>query len=141
VLFNPFIMSEMSREGIWDQGPFVQSIENREYDLIMLRFIVGDPASDDRPGAGTYAGWDRFTESMEAAIEDNYEIDFDISPIYMRRLWFIYRPIQEEVVEEGTGLEEMLPFETEEEFQVETEEEAPVETGDNEAQNLLGGGE
>jgi len=96
VFFNPFIMSEMAREGIWDQEPFVESIENKSFDLIMLRFDVNDPMNDDRPGVGTHAGWNRFTEAMEVAIAENYEIDFDISPIYMRRLWFIYKPIREE---------------------------------------------
>jgi hypothetical protein len=120
VVFNPFIMSEMAREGIWDQEPFIESIENRSYDLIMLRFIVGDPMSDDRPGAGTHAGWDRFTEHMEVAIEENYEIDFNISPIYMRRMWFIYRPIRE-----GDEVSIQAP---------------PVDISDDETTNLIGGG-
>jgi len=92
VLFNPFIMSELGREGVWDQTPFVRSIENREFDMIMLRFDVNDPTNDDRPGVGTHAGWDRFTPSMERAIADNYRIDYAVSPIFMRRWWFIYRP-------------------------------------------------
>ena len=98
VVFNPFIMSELAREGIWDQTPFVESIKNKEFDLIMLRFYVDDPNNDDRPGVGGNAGWDRFTVEMEGAIKESYELDPDSIDLYrnfepyMRRQWFIYRP-------------------------------------------------
>lgn len=92
VVYNPFIMSELAREGIWDESPFVHAIEDQVFDIIMLRFDVDDPGHDDRPGAGGHAGWDRFTPRMERAISENYEIDTNVSPIFMRRWWFIYRP-------------------------------------------------
>jgi len=98
VLFNPFIMSELAGEGLWDQTPLIQSIQNKEFDLIMLRFWVDDPNHDDLPGIGTNAGWDRFTPEMERAISENYELDPDAIDLYatwdryMRRRWFIYRP-------------------------------------------------
>ena len=92
VVFNPFIMSELAREKVWDQGPFVEWIKQGGPRVIMLRFDVNDPNNDDRPGAGGNAGWDRFTKEMESAISESYEIDGTVSPIYMRRLWFIYRP-------------------------------------------------
>lgn len=102
VLFNPFIMSEMAREGFWNETPFVQAIENREFDLIMLRFDVNNPYNDDQPGAGGHAGWDRFTPRMEAAIGENYEVDMSFSqfpdiyvPVFMRRYWYVYKPINE----------------------------------------------
>lgn len=94
VVFNPFIMSELAREGIWDQRPFVEWIRSKGPEIIMLRFDVNDPYSDDRPGAGSNAGWDRWTEEMERVIGDSYEIDKTVSPLQMRRLWFIYRPKQ-----------------------------------------------
>jgi len=98
VIFNPFIMSELAREGIWDQTEFVESIERKEYEIIMLRFYIADPQHDDRPGVGGFAGWDRFTDEMELAILENYELDPDVLDLYrnferyMRRRWFIYRP-------------------------------------------------
>ncbi len=97
VIFNPFIMSELSREGTWDETPFVDAIRSRSFDIIMLRFDVNDPTHDDRPGAGGYAGWDRFTPGMEEAIKMSYEIDPAAGPIFMRRWWFIYRPRETEV--------------------------------------------
>ncbi len=135
VLFNPFIMSELAREKIWDQEPFVRAIEEKQFDLIMLRFDVNDPGHDDRPSVGTYAGWDRFTESMERAIADNYEIDFNISPIYMRRWWFIYRPVD--------TIPEPLDFESEifQEGNIPvTEEDTPGEEETPRTTDLLDGG-
>ena len=108
VIFNPFIMSELAREGIWDQTPFVNSIETKEFNRIMLRFDVNDPSNDDKPGAGGNAGWDRFTPEMEKAISGNYEIDRNFAnPIFMRRWWFIYKPKspgENDAVTEGKNL-------------------------------------
>jgi hypothetical protein len=95
VIFNPFIMSELAREGVWSQDEFVEWIRQKGPALIMLRFDVNDPGNDDRPSTGDYAGWDRFTSQMEDAIKESYTIDRSVGPIYMRRLWFIYRPKQE----------------------------------------------
>ncbi len=139
VLFNPFIMSEMAREGIWNQAPLVQAIENREFDIIMLRFYVNDPNHDDRPGTGAYAGWDRFTTEVERAISANYEVDLAVSPLFMRRPWFIYRPEGTMVYEDYSTEEETmpgtgLPDDIEPEF---TEE----STVNPEAVDLLGEGE
>jgi len=106
VLFNPFIMSEMAREGYWDESDFITAIQNKEFDLIMLRFDVFAEYHDDTPGYGNNAGWDRFTPAMEAAISENYSYDssmlreittdegrfIQVVPFYMRRYWFIYRP-------------------------------------------------
>ena len=92
VFFNPFIMSELAREGTWDQTPFVNSIRNKEFGIIMLRFNVYLDDHDDKPGVGGYAGWDRFTPEMEAAIRENYEPDRAVGRIYMRRDWHFYRP-------------------------------------------------
>jgi hypothetical protein len=89
VVFNPFIMSELSKEGLWDQTDFVNSIKNQEYDLIILRFLVTNPNNEDKPSRGGYAGWDRWTEEMEQAIKENYS-NFAVIPL--RRQWYIYYP-------------------------------------------------
>lgn len=92
VIFNPFIMSELSKEGLWDQTDFVESIKNQEYDLIILRFLVTNPNNEDKPSRGGYAGWDRWTEEMEQAIKENYN-NFAVIPL--RRQWYIYYPNKE----------------------------------------------
>ncbi|MBU1022998.1 glycosyltransferase family 39 protein, partial [bacterium] len=96
VQFNPFIMTELSKEGIWDQTDFVNSIENKKYDLIILRFDVTNPNHEDKPGLGGYAGWDRWTEEMELAIRKNYK---NYAAIPLRRQWYLYFPLRPEIIE------------------------------------------
>ena len=96
VQFNPFIMTELSKEGIWDQTDFVNSINNKKYDLLILRFDVTDPNHRDKPGVGSHAGWDRWTEEMEEAIQKNYK-NYAIIP--MRRQLYVYLPLRPEIIE------------------------------------------
>ena len=88
VIYNPFIMNELNKEGLWDQTPFVDSIKHAEYDLIVLRFNVFDRSSEDTAELGDMAGWDRFSPEMEEAIRENYVTDG--MPLPMRRLWYFY---------------------------------------------------
>lgn len=92
VYFNPFIMTELSKEGLWDQSDFVKSIEDKEYDMIILRFDVNSPNHGDKPDKNN-AGWDRWTEQMEEAIRRNYR-NFAVFPL--RRQWYVYYPLTEE---------------------------------------------
>ncbi|MCD6216512.1 glycosyltransferase family 39 protein [bacterium] len=96
VVFNPFIMSELAKEGIWDQTDFVNSIKDKKYDLLILRFKVTDPNHEDKPGLGGHAGWDRWTEEMEAAISENYR---NYATIPLRRQWYVYYPLRPEIIE------------------------------------------
>ena len=88
VIYNPFIMNELNKEGLWDQKPFVESIRNAEYELIVLRFNVFDKNHEDTAELGDMAGWDRFSPEMEEAIRENYVTDG--VPLPMRRLWYFY---------------------------------------------------
>jgi len=88
VIYNPFIMNELNKEGLWDQTPFVESIRNAEYDLIVLRFNVFDKNNEDTAELGDMAGWDRFSPEMEQAVRENYVTDG--TPLPMRRLWYFY---------------------------------------------------
>jgi len=91
VMLNPFIMSELAKEGLWDQIDFVNLIKEKKFDLIILRFEVNDPNHPDKPTIGGYAGWDRWTDEMEQAIKENYQ-RYAIIP--MRRSWYLYRPMK-----------------------------------------------
>jgi hypothetical protein len=91
VLFNPFIMSELAKEGLWDQSDFVNMIKEKRFDLIILRFEVTSPNHPDKPSRGGYAGWDRWTEEMEKAIRENY---YRYAVIPMRRSWYLYLPLE-----------------------------------------------
>ena len=61
VIFQPFIMSELAREGKWDQSQFVNDLENQKFSLI----ITGQNMLQD----GFL--W-QYTEEMRAAIRANY---------------------------------------------------------------------
>jgi hypothetical protein len=60
--FQPFEFKMMQEAGIWDEEPFIQSIERNEYTLILLY----DPPYWDSRAA-------RWTPAMLEAIEENYQ--------------------------------------------------------------------
>jgi hypothetical protein len=93
VVYTPFIMNQLYKDGIWDQTPFVESLRRADYELIVLRFDIFDPDHEDIAGLGDMAGWDRFSPEMEDAIRQNYEhYVSDGTPVYMRRFWYLYTP-------------------------------------------------
>lgn len=61
LMFQPFEYKMLTYDNLWDQTAFIESIQNKEYDLILLY----DPE-----------GWDsrngRWTPEQLAAIEENY---------------------------------------------------------------------
>lgn len=60
--FQPFEFKMLQQAGLWDEGPFIQSIQNKEFSLILL---YDTPHWDSR-GA-------RWTPAMLAAIEEYYQ--------------------------------------------------------------------
>lgn len=103
VVFNPFIMSELSKEGIWDQTDFVDSIKDKKYDILILRFDVTNPNHEDKADVGGHAGWDRWTDEMETAIRENYR---NYAVIPLRRQWHVYFPLRPEIIEKLGEFEE-----------------------------------
>ena len=61
VLFQPFIMSELSREGKWNQGKFVDDLRRRKFSLIVT--------GQDMFREGFL--W-QYTDEMRRAIRENY---------------------------------------------------------------------
>jgi len=94
VIFQPYIMSLLARTGKWDQSEFVQTIENKQYSLIVLRVDLTDPYNTEVAG-GAYemAGYDRWTEEMETAITDNYALHGGLD-VGVGNLWYVYLPRQ-----------------------------------------------
>ena len=91
ILFQPYIMSLLAREGKWDQSKFVNDLKNGRFKLIILRFDVFDPNHTDKPGNLQEAGFDRFTSEMEEAIKEGYGQPY--SPKANRgKKWFLYLP-------------------------------------------------
>jgi len=88
VIYTPFIMNELNKEGLWDQAPFLETLERVDYELVILRFNVFDNNHEDTAELGDFAGWDRFSPEMEAAVRENYILAGE--PIWVRRSWHLY---------------------------------------------------
>ena len=94
VIFQPYIMTLLSRTGKWDQEPFVETIRQRKYALIILRVDLNDPHNTEvRGGVWEMAGFDRWTEEMEEAIKANYKL-YGALDVGVGNPWFVYLPIE-----------------------------------------------
>ncbi len=63
VIIEPFLMKQAWEAGLWDQGPFVESIRRGEYAVILIW--------DDRGSRPLYR--ERWTDEMLQAIRDAYQ--------------------------------------------------------------------
>ena len=59
--FQPFEITQLARAGIWDQGPLLKRIADRQFSLILL---LDSPSSID----------DRWTQEMVKAIQQSYDL-------------------------------------------------------------------
>ncbi len=76
VLYQPFIMAQLAREGVWDQSAFVRDLRRQRFELIVT--------TQDLSGNGPFAG---FTDEMREAILSSYERKEIIGQYYL------YRPL------------------------------------------------
>lgn len=79
VLYQPFIMATLAREGQWDPSEFVTDIEEQRFSLIM---------TEKNLEREYFYG---FTEEMRDAILRNYELRGEI-PVYPNGRRLLYRP-------------------------------------------------
>ncbi|MGC9327117.1 MAG: hypothetical protein ACP5I1_05760, partial [Candidatus Hinthialibacter sp.] len=65
LVFQPFILTQLEREGKWDPTALLQRIRSREFPLVLLQFSLDDP------------NWDRerFTPEMIDALRESYALD------------------------------------------------------------------
>lgn len=81
--FQPFILTQLSREGKWDQSGLLKRIREKTYPLVILQFNLDEPQ------------WDResFTPEMIDALKESYSFDRKIvrygSGIVR---YYLYRP-------------------------------------------------
>ncbi|MDP8244836.1 MAG: glycosyltransferase family 39 protein [Candidatus Hinthialibacter antarcticus] len=61
-VFQPFICTQLALEGKWNQQPFLDTVRNRAYPALLLRFDLSRPDWDRR----------RFTEEMIASFREAY---------------------------------------------------------------------
>jgi len=76
IWFQPFIMCQLSKQGIWNQGPFVRDIQANKYGLILLNANIAiDPIDAIRS--------DRFTLQMIQAIRNSYRLSYNSRDYYL----------------------------------------------------------
>jgi len=73
VLYQPFIMSQLAKEGKWDETPFVEDLGSGRFELIVT---TQDLSRRELPLAG-------FTEAMRDAILADYELRRVIGGAYL----------------------------------------------------------
>ncbi len=84
VMFQPFIMTTLAREGQWDPDPFLMDLRRGRFGLI----VTTQDLRDARRG-GVLA---RYTESMADAILDRYELREVFPPGPLGIPTFVWRP-------------------------------------------------
>ncbi len=77
--FEPFIMTQLSLQGAWDQRPFLEELRAGKYALIALNFELGNDPGFSR---------ERFTERMLEAMGEAYAFERRVGA------FFLYRPRQ-----------------------------------------------
>jgi hypothetical protein len=76
IYLQPFEMTQLQRDGRWDQEPILRSIKRRKYPLILIW----------KPAYVADIEQERWTREMPEAIEENYE------PVQKHVETVVYRP-------------------------------------------------
>jgi hypothetical protein len=77
VLVQPFIMTQLAEQGLWDQTPVVSDIESQHFSLIILTFDLKCRVDEER-----------LTKEIREAIKTHYTLQKAIGDYYL------YQPIQ-----------------------------------------------
>ena len=79
-VLQPFIMSELARQGRWNQEPFLKLLESQDLELLVMQEnVLG------------LEGSDVYTKEMITALKLNYKLDRTI-PTGTRRTYYLLRP-------------------------------------------------
>lgn len=75
-VFQPFILTQLARQNIFDQQPLLDSITAQRYPSLLLHFDLADP------------GWDRerFSLEMITTLRQTYRLERNIGPYYLYSL-------------------------------------------------------
>ena len=79
VHYQPFILTQLEIQGLWDPAPLLQRIESREFELIVLRENISQASQ----------GTERISDRMVQAIQSNYVLEEVLSG---RRTYYLHRP-------------------------------------------------
>jgi hypothetical protein len=90
VLYQPYIMALLTKKRKWDQAPFIKTLEDEKYSLIVMRVDLNDPNNtEERGDVWEAAGFDRWTPEAEQAIKDHYSLYGGLDA-GVGNLWYIY---------------------------------------------------
>jgi hypothetical protein len=84
---QPFEMTQLQRDGRWDQGPLLASIERREFPAILIW----------KPAYASGVHKDRWTREMLQTIDENYK------PAHKYAGPLVYRPRPDDVKGDLSG--------------------------------------
>lgn len=84
--YNPFIMAELEREGVWDDTPLVEQLNARVIPVVIVLELPDPNRAVDR---GRGAGWDRWTPAMQQALQSHYR---PVVGVPFRRDWIVMVP-------------------------------------------------
>lgn len=76
VLFQPFVFTQIQRQGLWDQSKLVSDIETENFSLIILRFYMNNDEIHEIHRS-------RLTDEMINAIKDSYYLVKKIGDYYI----------------------------------------------------------
>ena len=89
VWLNPFIVSELAREGLWNESGLVSELRQGTVRMVIAQ--QSTMAGGEDRGSG--AGWDRFTPAMQRAITEHYRVAAEVP---FRRDWLVWVPTEDE---------------------------------------------
>lgn len=73
--FQPFMFTQLTLEGRWDEQRIVSRVQQKEYERIVLQFDLNAPTWDKR----------RFTPGMIEAMRQHYQLDKSVGGYYLYR--------------------------------------------------------
>lgn len=81
IIYQPFIMGELSKEGRWNQQPFVDRILKQDFELIILTAAIR-PEENAQSGRN-FAPMTGWTDEMLSAIAENYKFHEQVGRYYL----------------------------------------------------------
>ncbi|MFH1738327.1 MAG: hypothetical protein ABIH23_04920 [bacterium] len=73
--FQPFICTQLARQGLWDEQPLLERIKRHEFPLILLTWDLFEKPADP----------ERFSAEFVSAVADSYEIDQSFRKLVLYR--------------------------------------------------------
>ncbi len=81
VFYQPFIMAQLAKENRWNQEPFLRTITEQKYDMIILTApIIKAESNNDGRQFNPMTGW---TDEMLTAISAGYKFHEQIGKFYI----------------------------------------------------------